>query len=311
MRATRRRVQDAASDTAQFRQNRPEEVAMQDQYLVDQFSQNGYLIVQGLFPREEAQHWCQRYTTMRTSGTYPLDHKGVDTDDADPILQYPRMTHIQRWDRNSLTLLTDPRLNRYLTHLMGQEPCRVQGMVYFKPPGSRGQAMHQDQFYLKVQPGTCIAVWIALERSDEDNGCLHVVPGSHKLPILCTEEADTTRSFTDIAVPVPQGMEAVPLVMDAGDAVFFNGALIHGSPPNTSTDRFRRALTSHYIAASAEKVAAYYHPVFRMDGSQVEIGTSEGGGPCGVWVDRDGVPVAEIQEEGPWKPQIQGIRQDE
>ena len=98
--------------------------------------------------------------------------------------------------------------------------------------------------------------------------------------------------------------------MEPGDAVFFNGSLIHGSPPNTTADRFRRALTAHYIAASAEKVAAYYRPVLRMDGTQVEIGTSQGGGPCGVWVDRDGHPMVEIQEQGPWQPQIQGIRQD-
>lgn len=284
---------------------------MQDQNLLDKFSQDGYLIVRSLLSAEEARHCCQRFTALRTSGTYELDHKGVDTDEEDPILRYPRMTHVQRWDRESRELLTDPRLNRHLTLLMGQEPCLVQGMVYFKPPGSRGQAMHQDQFYLKVQPGIGMAVWIALERADEENGCLHVVPGSHKLPILCTEQADTTRSFTDVAVPVPEGVETVPLVMEAGDAVFFAGALIHGSPPNGTKDRFRRALTGHYIAASAEKVAAYYRPVLRMDGSEVEVGASEGGGPCGVWVDRDGTPVAEILEEGPWQPQMQGIRQDQ
>ncbi|HCL27902.1 MAG TPA: phytanoyl-CoA dioxygenase [Candidatus Latescibacteria bacterium] len=274
----------------------------------DQFTRDGYLVVPGLLSPQEAQDCCQRYTDLRTNGTFPLDHKGVGTEDADPILQYPRMTHVQRWDGPSLKQLTAPRLNQYLTELMGQEPYLVQGMVYFKPPLSRGQAMHQDQFYLKVQPGTCMAVWIALERADEENGCLRVVPGSHKLPVLCTEEADTTHSFTDVAVPVPQDMPSVPLVMEAGDAVFFAGSLIHGSPPNTTTDRFRRAITGHYIAASAQQVAAYYSPALRMDGTQVEVDASEGGGPCGVWVDRDGVPVTELTEEGPWRPQMQGVK---
>ena len=284
---------------------------MRDQHLLDQFSQDGFLLVRSLLSGEEAKYHCQRRTTLRTSGTYELDHKGVDTDEEDPILRYTRMTHVQRWDRDSRELLTDPRLNRHLTLLMGQEPCLVQGMVYFKPPGSRGQALHQDQFYLKVRPGIGMAVWIALERADEENGCLHVVPGSHKLSILCTKKADTTRSFTDVPVPEPASREAVPLGMDAGDAGFFAGALIHGSPPNGTKDRFRRALTGHYIAATAEKVAAYYRPVLRMDGSKVEVGTSEGGGPCGVWVDRDGATVAEVREEGPWQPQMQGIRQDQ
>jgi ectoine hydroxylase-related dioxygenase (phytanoyl-CoA dioxygenase family) len=273
---------------------------MRDQHLLDQFSQDGFLIVRSLLSGKEAKYHCQRLTTLRTSGTHELDHKGVDTDEEDPILRYSRMTHVQRWDRDSRELLTDPRVNRHLTLLVGRELCFVQGMVYFKPPRSRGQALHQDQFYLKVQPGIGMAVWIALERADEENGCLHVVPGSHKLPILYKQRADTTRSFTDVAVPVPESMDALPLVMDAGDAVFFAGALIHGSPPNGTKDRFRRALTGHYIAPTAEKVVAYYRPVLRMDGS-----------PCGVWVDRDGATVAEVREEGPWQPQMQGVRQDQ
>src|SRR3712207_7227872 len=58
---------------------------------------------------------------------------------------------------------------------------------------SRGQALHQDQSYLRVQPGTCMAAWLALDRCDEENGCMQVIPGSHTWPLLCTVEADTTQ----------------------------------------------------------------------------------------------------------------------
>jgi hypothetical protein len=82
--------------------------------------------------------------------------------------------------------------------------------------------------------------------------------------------------------------------MEAGDVLFFHGSLIHGSLPNTSESRFRRALIGHYIAGEAEQVGKYYHPALRMDGSPVELGVSEGGGPCGVWKERDGRPVVEL-----------------
>jgi hypothetical protein len=88
--------------------------------------------------------------------------------------------------------------------------------------------------------------------------------------------------------------------MEPGDVLFFNGQLIHGSYPNSSRDRFRRSLIGHYIVGEAEKVAKFYHPVLRMDGSQVELGISERGGPCGVWVEQDGAPVVEM------KPVISG-----
>jgi ectoine hydroxylase-related dioxygenase (phytanoyl-CoA dioxygenase family) len=167
--------------------------------------------------------------------------------------------------------------------LLGREPYAVQTMLYFKPPGARGQALHQDQSYLRVQPGTCMAAWLALDDCSEENGCMQVVPGTQDLPILCTTSADTTQSFTDVMVPIPPGSEPVPVTMQAGDVLFFNGSLIHGSFPNTSGDRFRRSLIGHYIAGEATQVARYYHPVLRMDGTEVTIEISPGGGPCGVW----------------------------
>jgi ectoine hydroxylase-related dioxygenase (phytanoyl-CoA dioxygenase family) len=206
---------------------------------------------------------------------------------------------MHRWDELSLQWMIDERLKRCMTALLGSEPYAVQTMLYFKPPGARGQALHQDQYYLRVQPGTCLAAWMALDRCNEENGCMQVVPRSHLLPLLCTTQADTTKSFTDVTVPIPEGMHSVPVIMEPGDVFFFNGQAIHGSFPNVSQDRFRRSLIGHYIVGEAEKVAEYFHPVFRMDGSQVELGVSEKGSACGVWVERDGSPVVEMIEQAP------------
>jgi ectoine hydroxylase-related dioxygenase (phytanoyl-CoA dioxygenase family) len=84
--------------------------------------------------------------------------------------------------------------------------------------------------------------------------------------------------------------------MKAGDVLFFNGQLVHGSGPNSTTDRFRRALIGHYIEGDARQVGRYYHPIFRMDGSEVELGVSEGSTRCGVWVERDGETVLDERE---------------
>ena len=89
----------------------------------------------------------------------------------------------------------------------------------------------------------------------------------------------------------------VPVVMKAGDVRFFHGQLVHGSYPTTSQDRFRRSLIGHYIVGDAQKVAEFYHPALRMDGSVVELEASERGGECGVWVEQDGAPVIEMVAE--------------
>ena len=139
-----------------------------------------------------------------------------------------------------------------------------------------------------------MAAWMALDDCDEANGCMQMVAGSQNWDVLCTVPADTTQSFTDVTVPLPKGVKPIPATMKAGDVLFFNGQLVHGSYQNKTIDRFRRALIGHYIVGDAEKVAQFYHPVMRMDGSLVELGTAEGGGSCGVWVEREGHPVIEL-----------------
>lgn len=123
---------------------------------------------------------------------------------------------------------------------------------------------------------------------------MQMVPGSHKIPMLCTQAADPKESISDLTVPVPTGMKTVPALMKAGDVLFFNGFVIRGSFHNRSTTRFRRSLIGHYLMGEAERVASFFKPVLRMDGSVIELGESEGGGPCGRWVEVDGSPMVEM-----------------
>jgi phytanoyl-CoA hydroxylase len=258
------------------------------------FEEHGYFVARGLFDPGEATFWRDYFTRLREAGAYPGDVVGVDPDSNDPLKRYPRMIHMHRWDQVALDWLLEPRVARALTTLLGgREPFAVQTMLYFKPPRARGQAVHQDQYYLRVKPGTCIAAWMALDPCDEENGCLEVLPDSQDWPVLCTIPADTTQSFTDITVPLPEDAELVPVIMEPGDVLFFNGSLVHGSKPNRS-ERFRRSLVGHYIEGDARECALWYHPALRLDGSTMELERGVGGGPCGEWVDRDGRPVIEL-----------------
>jgi phytanoyl-CoA hydroxylase len=253
------------------------------------FDRDGYAVARALFAESEVDELRAHYMTLRR-GSYRDDIVGVRADSRDPLRRYPRMAQMHRWDDVSLRWLLDRRLADTLTLLLGAEPYAVQSMVYFKPAGSRGQALHQDNFYLRAEPGTCVAAWLALDAADDENGCMMMVPGSHRWPILCTEKADTRLSFTDVTVPLA-GHGAVSVPMAAGDVLFFTGSMVHGSLPNTSADRFRRALIGHYVEGDARQVAEYYHPALRMDGTPLRLDVSEGGGACGEWVEHDGEPA--------------------
>lgn len=260
--------------------------------LVSQYQQNGFVNVPSLFSSEEVQKYIGHYMGLNALGYGEGQHTVID--ESDPLKKYPRLMHPHRHDSISMDWMLDRRINEWLEALMGPMPYATQTMVYYKPPGSRGQALHQDQFYLRVQPGTCMAAWMALDRCDEENGCLQVVPGSGNLPVLCSVEADLDKSFSRDSVQLPDGLKPVPVIMEPGDVLFFNGSVIHGSFPNTSKDRFRRAIIGHYVSGEAEKVARFYNPVWRMDGTEMNLENSQWGGSCGVWVNKDGTPVVEM-----------------
>jgi ectoine hydroxylase-related dioxygenase (phytanoyl-CoA dioxygenase family) len=263
---------------------------------IQAYDKQGYLLVTGLFSEAEVAFLKTHFEAMRLQENAAGKDQG-QFETTDPLHIYPRIMQPHRRDEVSLRWLIDARLNEVMTAVLRREPYAVQTMFYFKPPRSRGQALHQDQYYLRVQPGTCMAAWMAIDDCDEENGCLRVVPGSHTWPLLCTVEADTKESFTDVTVPLPEGIEAVPVRMKAGDVLFFNGQIVHGSLPNSTTARFRRALIGHYIVGEAEKVYQWYKPVLRMDGSEITIGDSERGGTCGVWVNEAGTAELELQVE--------------
>jgi hypothetical protein len=259
---------------------------------IEQFQECGYAIARRLFSQDEVTHLKRYFMEMVERGGDGWAEGGVDPEHEDPLRRYPRLLQPHRGDDVAMNYMIDPRINTWLTALLDREPLAVQTMVYFKPPGARGQALHQDNRYLKVKPGTCVAAWMALDRCDEENGCLEVVPGSHKLDMVCPVPSDMSQSFTGETVPIPPGLGTKTLPLEPGDVLFFNGSLIHGSPPNRS-DRFRTIIVGHYIEGDAECVAHYYFPVYRMDGSTVQIERSPDGQPCGVFVDRDGEQVFE------------------
>jgi phytanoyl-CoA hydroxylase len=146
--------------------------------------------------------------------------------------------------------------------------------------------MHQDQFYLAVNPGTCVAVWIALDRIDRENGGMVVVPKTGTLPIDCAN-VGKPGSYEKGGKPIriPAGYKGVCPEMEPGDALIFNGSLIHGSGPNKTQDRWRRALIFHYAGESCDSISKGYLPLVAMDGSDVDRNaTTRAGGPCGGFV---------------------------
>ncbi len=262
-----------------------------------EFERHGFTIVRGLFTDLECERYARYFTEMVERGGDGWAELEIDPNHPDPLRRYPRLLQPHRGDDVAMSFMIEPRVGRVLEELCGAPPFAVQTMVYFKPPGARGQNLHQDNTYLRVHPGTCMAAWLALDDCDEENGCMSLVTESKELPILCQVRTPGLEEecWSDVETPIPPGAQVVSARMKRGDVLFFNGNVIHGSYKNRSS-RFRRTLIGHYVVAEAKQVAKYYFPVYRMDGSILDAGleVAREGGPCGVFVDSDDGPRLEM-----------------
>jgi phytanoyl-CoA hydroxylase len=107
-----------------------------------------------------------------------------------------------------------------------------------KPPEEGAPfPMHQDYPYFPHERHSVLAASVHLDDTDEENGCLHVIPGSHRLGPLEAEGESHTVDY-----PLESG---TPLAAGAGDVLFFNYLTIHGSGVNRSA-RVRRNVLFQY-----------------------------------------------------------------
>lgn len=119
----------------------------------------------------------------------------------------------------------------------------------FKNPGAWGQPWHQDSHYFPFDPPRpIVGLWLAVTEATLDNGCLHVLPGSHTEPVH--EHVDDRRpganyGYREIVDHDTAG--AVPVLMDPGDLLVFDSHLMHRSTDNGSAG-IRAAMVYHCCA---------------------------------------------------------------
>jgi phytanoyl-CoA hydroxylase len=145
----------------------------------------------------------------------------------------------------------DPRLAQRAAQAGVAEPRLWQTQVIFKPPGIGGEVRwHQDSTFFATAPQSCTTFWFALEDATRDNGCLWVEPGGHRGPLRELYVNDGGRLRTEVIDTTPWPATGVPLEVEAGTLVVFDGLLPHGSAANRSAVS-RMACTLHVTDARA------------------------------------------------------------
>jgi ectoine hydroxylase-related dioxygenase (phytanoyl-CoA dioxygenase family) len=184
-----------------------------------------------------------------------------------------RRSHLDNHKRDAewRAIATHPNVGGIASQLLEAVPWIVQTMYLEKHPGeeAKGTALHQDTHYLPNEPNTLMACWLALSDTDEENGGLCVLPGSHRGPLYATHRASSMKDHqvweSEHLLRDRQGREwretfysfeidgidrsmMTFLTVPAGSGVFFTGMTIHGSYANRSASRVRRAFATHFVA---------------------------------------------------------------
>jgi hypothetical protein len=136
-----------------------------------------------------------------------------------------------------------------------------------KPRGNGKRVpWHEDSAYWRNQldPMEVVTVWLAIDPSRQENGCMWVIPRTHHNGFSDYDNVDPEKNVfpTEIKASQRDNSKAVPCVLEAGQASLHDGRIMHGSEPNTSALR-RCGYTMRYISTRTrfnhEKHGEYHH----------------------------------------------------
>jgi phytanoyl-CoA hydroxylase len=228
---------------------------------VEAYKKNGYIIVENLLTHEEVEALKKEMLCICKGERAKIKglQKHRPEDPEEEIFKHYLAIHFpHKISEIILHLLKDhSKTNQVLQQLIGPNVKTMQSILFIKSPGLPGQAWHQDEFYIPTRDRSLTATWIAIDDATVENGCLWVIPGSHRPGVLYPmrphndpryDSADIAYGWEDL---YDENRDAVPVELKAGSAVFFNGYLLHRSLENKSQRSFRRAFANHYMSAES------------------------------------------------------------
>ena len=214
------------------------------------FRANGYLLCKGVYSPAEVEELRAAVDGVlaRAAGTdADRNHAWAAAQAADREVVLKGFHDLQYHAAAFLRALAHPRLVEALAAAIGPNVQLHHTKMLVKPPEKGAPfPMHQDYPYFPHVRHTVTAASVHLDDTNEENGCLHVVPGSH-----LDGPIDEVGESNALDYPLEAGL-AVPA--EAGDVLLFNYLTIHGSGVNRS-ERPRRNVLFQYRDPADEPVA--------------------------------------------------------
>lgn len=225
--------------------------------LEERFDQDGFAILENALSRAELDALLAETVRIARGELGSIDGavpSSPDESDDDVIRRFLCIHYPHKLSDLMLDTMRHPAIAGPLTRIIGPNVKAMQSMLFIKAEGKPGQAWHQDEMFIPTRDRSLTAAWIALDDATVENGCLWVLPGSHRPGVIYPnrEHDDPRYDCTVESYDFPYtDADAVPVELKAGSVLLFNGYLLHKSLQNTGQHGYRRALTNHYMSAES------------------------------------------------------------
>ena len=232
---------------------------MEQKQLRKEYKENGYLVFKNVLDAGLLQETSNHVDWLM----------GKNPDLRPENLGHSLMTNDPFWVR----LVGDNRLLDIAEIFVGKN-IALFASHYISKPSSDGRPVlwHQDGSYWPLEPMEVITLWLAVDESTIENGCMRVISGTHN------SQLQEMKKRQDIPNVLSSGIDpnlvdetkAVDVILEAGDVSVHHPNIIHGSNPNLSTKR-RCGLTIRYIPSSTKIVSDQQWPsAFMLRGMPVD-----------------------------------------
>lgn len=221
----------------------------------DQYDDNGYMILRNYLTPETADAINSEIEKLIANETLKFRYGG-------------KLMFAIHYSDLLRHIGTDKKLLDFLSVLLDGKAKLFQSINFIN--GSQ-QKTHSDSIHMTTYPlGGLLGVWIALEDVDENNGALHYIPGSHKLPYFLNSDYDNEGTFFKIGKKSykeyelfleskvkEMGLKKEIFNAKKGDLLIWHANILHGGEPHVDKTRTRKSLVYHYF----DENSICYHEV--------------------------------------------------
>jgi phytanoyl-CoA hydroxylase len=238
---------------------------------IEQYQRDGFIAIENVFTPDEVASFHAGLVHLIMDGN--PEFKGLEYEkiaEGKTLNLEERERYIRKLmyfvdhDARLKSMAEHPKLVEIVKALAGADVRMIQDMALLKPPMvGREKPWHQDTAYFQIEPPTgVVGTWTALDAATPENGCMHMIPGSH-LAGPKPHYHDRDCQLPDDVVEVDRDV-MVPL--KPGGVLFFSGLIHHGTPPNQSAQR-RRAIQLHYARVDCVATGRDGHALLFKDGA--------------------------------------------